>query len=399
MNTDTTSHNQPEALRAQLADKLSREGTTRTARIEHAFRTVPRHMFLPGIPVQDAYTDQIVITKRDNLGTPLVSASQPTVIAIMLEQLEAEPGHRVLEVGTGTGYHAALLRELVGAHGEVTTIDIDPDAAEQARTRLAAAGYHDVHVVAGDGALGDKTRAPFDRIIVTAGAWDLTPAWWEQLADDGRIVVPLRWRGLTRTTALDYRGDHLVSRSMTMCGFIPMQGGDGERTLDLHDDVTIFYDEDQPIDANALRGVLDRPRHDSWSGVTVGGNDPFDGVWLRLSIAEPGTCRIVAQPSAVDSGRATPAIPKLNPAVAERGSLAYFTYRRLAGGEDRSELGAIGHGPDGAQLADRIAEHIRTWDHDRDAVPRLAVFPAGTPDRFTTRTVIDKRHTRLTFSW
>ena len=109
MNTDTTSHNQPEALRAQLADKLSREGT-RTARIEHAFRTVPRHMFLPGIRVQDAYTDQIVITKRDDRGTPLVSASQPTVIAIMLEQLAAEPGHRVLEVSTGTGYHAALRR-------------------------------------------------------------------------------------------------------------------------------------------------------------------------------------------------------------------------------------------------------------------------------------------------
>ncbi len=71
----------------------------------------------------------------------------------------------------------------------------------------------------------------------------------------------------------------------------------------------------------------------------------------------------------------------------------------LAGGEDRSELGAIGHGPDGAELADRITEHIRTWDQDRAAVPTLAVFPAGTPDRFTTRTVIDKRHTRLTFSW
>jgi protein-L-isoaspartate(D-aspartate) O-methyltransferase len=79
--------------------------------------------------------------------------------------------------------------------------------------------------------------------------------------------------------------------------------------------------------------------------------------------------------------------------------VAYFTYRRLAGGEDRSELGAIGHGPEGAKLADRIAEHSRTWDQDRAAVPRLAVFPAGTPGRFTTRTVIDKRHTRLTFSW
>ena len=128
MNTDTTSHNQPEALRAQLADKLNHEGTTRTARIEHAFRTVPRHIFLSGTLVPDAYIDHTVITKRDGRGTPLVSASQPTVIAIMLEQLAAEPGHWALEVGTG--YHTALLCELVGAHGEVTTIGIDPDAAD-----------------------------------------------------------------------------------------------------------------------------------------------------------------------------------------------------------------------------------------------------------------------------
>ena len=89
---------------------------------------MPRHIFLPGLSVQDAYTDHIVITKRDDHGTPLVSTSQPTVIAIMLEQLAAEPGHWALEVGTG--YHTALLCELVGAHGEVTTIGIDPDAAD-----------------------------------------------------------------------------------------------------------------------------------------------------------------------------------------------------------------------------------------------------------------------------
>ena len=81
------------------------------------------------------------------------------------------------------------------------------------------------------------------------------------------------------------------------------------------------------------------------------------------------------------------------------GGLSAYDTPHLAGGEDRSELGAIGHGPDGAELADRITEHIRTWDQDRTAVPTLAVFPAGTPDRLTTRTIIDKRHTRLTFSW
>src|SRR5262245_18386313 len=84
-----TSHAQPEALRTQLADRLRADGTIRTARIEQAFRTVPRHLFLPDIPIADAYADQVVVTKRDDHGAALVSASQPTVIAIMLEQLDA----------------------------------------------------------------------------------------------------------------------------------------------------------------------------------------------------------------------------------------------------------------------------------------------------------------------
>jgi protein-L-isoaspartate(D-aspartate) O-methyltransferase len=394
-----TSHARPDALRTKLADKLRDDGTTHAARIERALRTVPRHLFLPDIPIVDAYADQVVVTKRDDSGAALVSASQPTVIAIMLEQLDAHPDHRVMEIGAGTGYNAALLRELVGPRGQVITIDIDSEAAQQARTRLGVAGYTDVHVRAGDGALGDATLAPYDRIIITAGAWDLPPAWWEQLADDGRIVVPLRWRGLTRTVALDHTGDRLVSRSMTMCGFIPMRTDDGQRTLHLHDDVTIHYDEDQPIDPDPLRGVLHRPRSETWSGVTVGGNEPFDGVWLRLSITEPGTCRFAAQRSAMDSGLATPAIPGLNPAIVEQDSLAYFAYRRLTGPGDRYQLGAIGHGPEGDKLAGRIAEHIREWDQNRTAAPWLEVYPAGTPDeQLPPGYTIDKRHTRLTFA-
>jgi protein-L-isoaspartate(D-aspartate) O-methyltransferase len=186
---------------------------------------------------------------------------------------------------------------------------------------------------------------------------------------------------------------------MAMCGFIPMRTGDGERTLDLHDDVIIYYDEDQLIDPDALGGVLDRPRSETWSGVTVSGTEPFDGVWLRLSITEPGTCRFAAQRSAVDSGLATPAIPGLNPAVVEQDSLAYFAYQRVTGNGGRYELGAVGHGPEGGKLADRIAEHIREWDQNRAATPWLQVYPACTPDdQLPPGYTIDKRHTRLTFA-
>ncbi|MGH3930425.1 MAG: methyltransferase, FxLD system, partial [Pseudonocardiaceae bacterium] len=294
----------------------------------------------------------------------------------------------------------------VGPDGAVTTIDIDPEVVEEAGTRLAAAGYPDVQVTVGDGALGDKTRAPYDRIIVTAGAWDLPPAWWEQLTEGGRIVVPLRWRGQTRSIAFDHQPGRLVSRSVKLCGFIPLRGpdGDGERTVALDDGatVTLYHDEDQPLDHDALHGVLNQPKSQSWSGVTVGSHDPFDGVWLRLTTAEPGTCRIAAQPAAVDSGLVTPAIPVRSPAVIEGSSLAYFALRphtdsHRSGGR-RFKLGAIGHGS--RDLAGRITEQIRTWDHDRTAQPAITAHPAGTPDnQLPASVVIDKQHTRLTVSW
>lgn len=404
--TTGTANPEPDTLRAQLIDQLREAGCLSTPRVEAAIATVPRHLFLPEVPTPEAYANQVVITKRDPDGAALSSASQPSVIATMLEQLAVEPGHRVLEVGAGTGYNAALLRQLAGSGGQVTTVEIDPQVAAQARDALHAAGYDDVRVVVGDGALGAPAHGPYDRIIITAGAWDLPPAWWRQLAGNGRIVVPLRWRGQTRSVAFDQHDHRLVSRSITLCGFIPMRGDDGEHTIDLdaHGEVTCHYDNDQHLDPTALRGVLDQPRAESWSGVTVGPMDPFDGVWLRLTASEPGTCRITASSQAVDAGLVTPAVPARSPAIIEQGSLAYLTVRRLTdqpdGRQRRHELGAIGHGPAGNNLADRLAAQITQWNRDRAAQPVLVAYPAGTPAEPPSRGLtIPKRHITLTISW
>ncbi|MQA87715.1 MAG: methyltransferase domain-containing protein [Streptosporangiales bacterium] len=123
------------------------------------------------------------------------AASQPTIVATMLEQLQAEPGHHVLELGAGTGYNATLLAHLVGNDGQVTTTDVDDDIVDGARAGLAAAGVDNVRVILGDAALGYPGGAPYDRIIATVGAYGLPPAWLEQLAPHGRLVVPLRLRG------------------------------------------------------------------------------------------------------------------------------------------------------------------------------------------------------------
>ncbi|MGH3854548.1 MAG: methyltransferase domain-containing protein [Pseudonocardiaceae bacterium] len=146
-----------------------------------------------------------VVTKRAEDGTAVSSASSPNLVAEMLEALDVAPGHRVLEIGAATGINAALLAELVGPAGEVVTIELDDDLAAGARAGLAAAGYPQVEVICGDGALGHPARAPYDRIIVTAGAWDIASAWWQQLALGGRLVVPLRLHGsgLTRAIALN----------------------------------------------------------------------------------------------------------------------------------------------------------------------------------------------------
>src|SRR6266568_4985110 len=119
------------------------------------------------------------------------------------------------------------MAELVGLGGEVTTVDIDPEVTDQASQCLDEAGYSQVRVVLADGEHGFAAHAPFDRIVVTAEAWDIPPAWVEQLAEGGTITVPLRMRGLTRSITFARDDGHLVSRSVHVCGFVPMRG-DGE---------------------------------------------------------------------------------------------------------------------------------------------------------------------------
>ncbi len=380
----TTTGTQPENLRNRMVDHIEVAGHLHSGRVEQAMRTLPRHLFVPDADVEDAYANRHVTIKSGRNGRPVSCASQPTIVAMMLGQLDARPGERVLEIGAGTGYNAALLAELVSETGQVTTIDIDPEVAAHARQTLDATGYGRVRVITGDGALGAPDRAPYDRIIVTVGAWDLPPAWQDQLAPGGRLVVPLRWRGQARSVAFTREQGVLRASDSQLCGFIPMlgDGQDGERTGRIDTDVALYWDTDQPIDPTTLRGVLAQPGTAVWSGATVVPNEPFDRVWLRLTGTEPGTCRIAAEPAAVDAGLCTPAIGSRSPALVEGASLAYLTLRRLDqdATERRWELGAIGHGAAGPQLAGRLCEQIRAWDRDRPAQPIITAYPADTPD-------------------
>jgi protein-L-isoaspartate(D-aspartate) O-methyltransferase len=369
----------PEVLRAAMVDRIRRVGHASSPAVAEAMRTVPRHEFVPEASTEDAYADIAVITKRANGGAALSCASAPIIVAMMLDQLQVQPGDHILEIGAGTGYNAALLAQLTGSRGSVTTVDIDPDITAGARRGLNATGNEQVQVVTRDGSLGAAENAPYDRVIFTVGAWDLTPAFWEQLAPGGRLVVPLRWRGQTRSVAFVRDGDALVSDSIELCGFVPMIGQEGERSgaIDADGLVTLYWDADQTIDAAKLRDVLDQPKETVWSEVLVGPEEPFDGIWLRITGHDSRICRISADHAAVKDGLCTPAIPTRSPALAEGDSLAYLAFRKIT--EGRFELGAIGHGPYGGHLAGQLCNEIEVWNQDRDARPTVRAYLAGTP--------------------
>lgn len=218
-------------LHEALIAQLTRDGLLSDDVIAAAFRATPRHHFLPGRSLDEIYADKAIAVKRDG-ETWLSSSSQPAIMAIMLAQLGLAPGQRVLEIGAGTGYNAALIAHIVGPTGRVISIDLDDELVAAARGHLAAAGVGGVELRAGDGALGAPDAAPFDRIIVTVGAWDLLPAWRAQLAPDGRIVLPMTLLpGQMFSLALERRGDATwEALSARPCGFVAMRGAEPHRS-------------------------------------------------------------------------------------------------------------------------------------------------------------------------
>jgi protein-L-isoaspartate(D-aspartate) O-methyltransferase len=207
-----------------------------------------------------AYRDEAFVIKCGPDGLPVSSSSQPAMMAIMLDQLGLEPGHRVLEIGTGTGYNAAVMSEVVGMGGEVVTVDIDPELVARARSSLLAAGYDTVTVKCADGGYGDPAGAPFDRVIVTAGAWDIAPAWLGQLGPAGRLVLPLSIRGIQVSVGLQRAGEVWLSTSAWRCGFVRMLGAFAgpEEVISLGEPWALAFQVSDgcPVDTDAMRGAL-----------------------------------------------------------------------------------------------------------------------------------------------
>ncbi|MDH3583501.1 MAG: protein-L-isoaspartate O-methyltransferase, partial [Phycisphaerae bacterium] len=143
---------------------------------------------------------------------------------LMTQELALKPGHRVLEIGTGSGYQAAILAMLAK---EIVGVERHPDLAERAREQLHRLGLDNVRVEIGDGTLGWPDSAPFDRVMVTAAAPFIPSALVDQLAEDGRMVLPLGQRDIQRLVTLQRRGADLQRRDGIGCCFVPLVGEDG----------------------------------------------------------------------------------------------------------------------------------------------------------------------------
>ncbi len=294
------------ALNQVLVDDLKKRELIQSPRVEAAFRAVPRHFFVPGTPLEEVYSDRAIAAKQDQDGQWLSSSSQPAIMAIMLEQLDLQPGQRVLEIGAGTGYNAALMAHIVGETGQVIAVEIDEDLTQAARTHLAAAGFAQVRAVCTDGGYGYPEAAPFDRIILTVGAPDILPAWWEQLKPGGRIVLPLALRGSMKSIAFERTGDHLTSLSVKDCGFIPLRGDFAlalPNRIQVGPEPGLFVEatNDLPVDTEVIAGFLAGARNDRPAEVEIAFWDILAGsLWTWLSLHEPGMCKLVAEGEMVE---------------------------------------------------------------------------------------------------
>jgi protein-L-isoaspartate(D-aspartate) O-methyltransferase len=203
--------------RRMVQEQLSSPGYNITnARVLAALGKVPRHRFVPAELRHQAYADGPLPIGYDQ------TISQPYIVAFMTEKLDPQPTDRVLEIGTGSGYQAAVLAQLVA---EVYTIEIIELLAQRAEADLKRLGYTNIHVRAGDGYQGWPEAAPFDAIIVTCAPEKVPPPLVEQFRDGGRMIIPIGPLGDQELVLLRKQGEQLEQRVVLPVRFVPMTGG------------------------------------------------------------------------------------------------------------------------------------------------------------------------------
>lgn len=206
--------------REEMVEQQIRRRGIGSARVLEAMRRVPRHEFVPADMQESAYEDRPLPIGEGQ------TISQPYMVASMTAALELEGAERVLEIGTGSGYQAAVLSCLAA---EVFTIEVRAPLASAARERLERLGFANVHVHCGDGSLGLEECAPFDAILVSAAAPTVPAPLLDQLAEGGRLAIPVGWEEHQEFRILHKAAGQITSRAVEECRFVPLIGRHGWR--------------------------------------------------------------------------------------------------------------------------------------------------------------------------
>lgn len=208
-------------LRARMVEEQLRARGIRSERVLAAMAKVPRERFVAPEFQREAYADGPLPIGAGQ------TISQPLMVAIMVELLDVQLTDRVLEVGTGTGYEAVILGELAA---EVWTIERQPELADRAKAVMAELGYGNVRVVWGDGSTGLAEQAPFDKIVVAAGAPEVPPSLIAQLRDGGTLVVPIGDRVDQQLQVVRKCEGEVQVTHRSLCRFVPLVGAEGWQT-------------------------------------------------------------------------------------------------------------------------------------------------------------------------
>ena len=411
-----------------LVEELKAADCLNDPAIEAAFRAVPRHLFLPATPVDEAYKNVAVVTKLVDL-RPVSSASQPSAMAMMLEQLQLEPGNNVLEIGAGTGYNAALMSTIVGDRGRIITIDIDADLVDQARKNLSTTGFDRVLVLCSDGGDGYREGGPYDRIILTVGAPDIAPAWWEQLKPDGRLVIPLSLleNGVAKSIAFERSGTCLVSKSVKDCGFIMLRGqyaAQAQAAIPIPEapavQLLLIGNGIEAGDGSAVYNLLSGAHRDIPTGVDVTGQDLTTRflTWLALqpkARAPETRCSLTAMGEAAGNDL----VPclfglagkyRVTTGLADKSSLALLMrppgaiiLQQMTMDDPPFQLYIRSFGEDD-RLARILAERVSAWAEagrppDPDRI-RVTAYPKDTDYTTSPKELIsEKPNTRIVIGW
>ncbi|MFP4000300.1 MAG: protein-L-isoaspartate O-methyltransferase [Thermoplasmata archaeon] len=210
--------------RNNLIDGLIRRGYVESDKVEKAMRKVPRHEFVPENIRDRAYVD----TPQPIGEGQTISA--PHMVAMMVENLDLDRGQKVLEVGGGLGYHAAVIAEVVGYEGEVYSLEYKTSLAKSAKKRVKKIGYQNIEIIKGDGSSGYEKKAPYDRISVACGAPEIPPPLMKQLLVGGKILIPIGskfFQKLIKATKIEE--GKIEKSNLGGVRFVPLKGAYGFR--------------------------------------------------------------------------------------------------------------------------------------------------------------------------